>query len=445
MTTVVLGAQWGDEGKGKLTDILCAKASLCARAQGGNNAGHTIVADGHTYDFHILPSGLVNPKCLNLIGSGCVVHIPSFFKELDDLHKKGLDTDGRIFLSDRAHIVFDLHLLVDGLQESELTEAAGKAQLSSGEVEVAKKKSRGAIGTTKKGIGPAYSDKHARSGVRVHHVFNKEGLDSRLRALANGAKQRYGHAIEGYDVEEEVARFDTYREKLQSFVVDAVPLMQDAQLKDTNILVEGANALMLDIDHGTYPYVTSSSTGIGGVFTGLGISPFGIKEIIGCAKSYCTRVGGGPFPSEQLNEDGEKLQSIGREFGVTTGRRRRCGWLDLVVLKYSCAINHYTSLNLTKLDILDTFPTIKVAVAYKDTRSGAIMESFPADLEALDSDRCEVVYEELKGWKRSIAGTKTYDGLPQEAKAYVEFIEEKVGVKVKYIGTGVEREAMIVR
>ncbi|KAL8930126.1 MAG: hypothetical protein Q9208_000743 [Pyrenodesmia sp. 3 TL-2023] len=420
MTTVVLGAQWGDEGKGKLTDILCAKASLCARTQGGNNAGH-------------------------------------FFKELDDLHKKGLNTDGRIFLSDRAHIVFDLHLLVDGLQETELTEAAGEEQSSSRQVEVAKKKSGGAIGTTRKGIGPAYSDKHARSGVRVHHIFNKDGLDSRLRALAKGARQRYGHTLEDYDVEEEVARFDvsqraepvkgywTYREKLQSFVVDAVPLIQDAQLKNTNILVEGANALMLDIDHGTYPYVTSSSTGIGGVFTGLGISPFGIKEIIGCAKSYCTRVGGGPFPSEQLNEDGDKLQSIGREFGVTTGRRRRCGWLDLVVLKYSCAINHYTSLNLTKLDVLDTFPTIKVAVAYKDTRSGSVMESFPADLDALDSDRCEVVYEELKGWERSIAGTKTYDSLPEEAKAYVEFIEKKVGVHVKYIGTGVEREAMIER
>ncbi|KAI4128480.1 MAG: hypothetical protein LQ338_002710 [Usnochroma carphineum] len=219
--------------------------------------------------------------------------------------------------------------------------------------------------------------------------------------------------------------------------------MDDAQKKGTNILVEGANALMLDIDHGTYPFVTSSATGIGGVFTGLALSPFKIKEIIGVVKAYTTRVGGGPFPSEQLNEDGEKLQTMGREFGVTTGRRRRCGWLDLVVLKYSCAINHYTSLNLTKLDILDSFPSIKIAVAYKDTVSGDFLESFPADLDILE--RCEVVYEELKGWERSITGTKVYIDLPKEARAYVDFIEERVGVKVKYIGTGVEREAMIVR
>ncbi|KAI4136617.1 MAG: hypothetical protein L6R39_007703, partial [Caloplaca ligustica] len=363
MATVVLGAQWGDEGKG------------------GNNAGHTIVADGQTYDFHILPSGLVNPRCLNLVGSGCVVHIPSFFKELEDMQQKGLNTDNRIFLSDRAHVVFDLHLLIDGLQENELSEAAEKEQLSNGETAVAKKSSGGAIGTTRKGIGPAYSAKHARSGVRVHQIFNKEEFDRRLRVLAKGARKRYGQALEGYDVEEEIARFDTYREKLQSFVVDAVPLMDDAQKKDTNILVEGANALMLDIDHGTYPWVTSSATGIGGVFTGLALSPFKIKEIIGVVKAYTTRVGAGPFPSEQLNPDGEKLQSIGREYGVTTGRRRRCGWLDLVVLKYSCAVNHYTCLNLTKLDILDSFATIKVAVAYKDRASGEVLESFPADLD----------------------------------------------------------------
>ncbi|KAL8954900.1 MAG: hypothetical protein Q9193_007025, partial [Seirophora villosa] len=456
MATVVLGAQWGDEGKGKLTDILCANASLCARAQGGNNAGHTIVANGQTYDFHILPSGLVNPRCLNLVGSGCVVHIPSFFKELEDLERKGLDTKERIFLSDRAHVVFDLHLLIDGLQEGELTEAAEKEHLNNGQLAAAKNSSgSGAIGTTKKGIGPAYSAKHARSGVRVHQIFNKDEFDKRLRVLTKGAQQRYGQALQGYDVEEEISRFDTYREKLGPFVVDAVPLMDNAQKENRSMLVEGAfvntfysyrthdNALMLDINHGTYPFVTSSDTGIGGVFTGLALSPFKIKEIIGVVKSYTTRVGGGPFPTEQLNEDGNKLQSVGREYGVTTGRRRRCGWLDLVVLKYSCAINHYTSLNLTKLDILDSFPVIKVAVAYKDPlNNNEELQSFPADLAVLD--RCEVVYEELKGWESDITGKKAYGDLPEEARAYVEFIEEKVRVPVKYIGTGVQREAMIV-
>ncbi|KAI4172251.1 MAG: hypothetical protein LQ343_003686 [Gyalolechia ehrenbergii] len=443
MATVVLGAQWGDEGKGKLTDILCSKASLCARAQGGNNAGHsTIVANGQTYDFHILPSGLVNPNCLNLVGSGCVVHIPSFFKELDNLHKKGLNTESRIFLSDRAHVVFDLHLLIDGLQEGELTEAAEAEQLNNGQVAVAKKSSGGAIGTTRKGIGPAYSAKHARSGVRMHQIFNKEEFDRRLKVLAKGAQRRYGE-LQGYDVEDEIAKFDTYREKLAPFVVDAVPLMDDAQKKGANILVEGANALMLDIDHGTYPFVTSSATGIGGVFTGLALSPFKIKEVIGVVKAYTTRVGGGPFPTEQLNEDGESLQRLGREYGVTTGRKRRCGWLDLVLLKYSCAVNHYTALNLTKLDILDSFPTIKVGTAYKDTLTGDLVDSFPADLDVLE--RCEVLYEELEGWGSSSVGKSRWEELPEGARGYVEFIEGRVGVRVKYIGTGVEREAMIVR
>ncbi|KAL8861177.1 MAG: hypothetical protein Q9178_002393 [Gyalolechia marmorata] len=445
MITIVLGAQWGDEGKGKLTDILCAEASLCARAQGGNNAGHTIVANGQTYDFHILPSGLTNPQCHNLIGTGCVVHIPSFFKELEDLHKKGLNTEDRIFLSGRAHIVFDLHLLIDGLQEGELTEAAEQEQSSNGHTEVAKKSTGGAIGTTKKGIGPAYSAKHARSGVRVHQIFNKAELDKRLRVLAKGAQKRYGSAIEDYDVEAEIARFDTYRDQLRPFVVDAVPLMASAQKKDLDILVEGANALMLDIDHGTYPFVTSSATGTGGAINGLALSPFKIKEIIGVVKAYTTRVGGGPFPSEDINDDGNALQRLGHEYGVTTGRRRRCGWLDLVVLTHSHAINHYTSLNLTKLDILDHFSTIRVAVTYKDPDTSTTLTDFPEDLSVLD--RCEVVYEELPGWKGkgSVAGAREWTDLPQEARGYVEFIEERVGVRVKFIGTGVKREDLIVR
>ncbi|KAL8733328.1 MAG: hypothetical protein Q9166_002152 [cf. Caloplaca sp. 2 TL-2023] len=440
MITVVLGTQWGDEGKGKLTDILCANVSLCARAQGGNNAGHTIVANGQKYDFHILPSGLVNPKCLNLIGTGCVVHIPSFFKELEDLHKKGLNTEDRIFLSSRAHVVFDLHLLIDGLQEGELTQAAEKAQLSNGEA----KSTGGAIGTTKKGIGPAYSDKHARSGVRIHQIFDKEEFDRRLRALAEGAKKRYGDAIAGYDEMEEISRFDTYREQLRPFVVNAIPLIQSAEEKDLDILVEGANALLLDIDHGTYPYCTSSSTGLGGVFSGLAISPTKVTEVIGVCKAYCTRVGGGPFPTEQINDDGDTLQREGHEYGVTTGRRRRCGWLDIVVLAHSHAVNHYTALNLTKLDILDYFATIKVAVAYKDTVTGDTITDFPEDPNVLS--RCDVIYEELPGWKgKSVTGARAYVELPKEARAYVEFVEKRVGVKIRYIGTGPAREDMVYR
>ncbi|KAL8825386.1 MAG: hypothetical protein Q9170_007810 [Blastenia crenularia] len=439
-TTIVLGAQWGDEGKGKLTDILCKDAALCARAQGGNNAGHTIVANGHVYDFHILPSGLVNPKCINLIGSGCVVNVPSFFRELDDLHKKDLNTEGRIFISDRAHVVLDLHLLIDRLQEVELTKAAEAEQLSSGQHAVAKKSSGGAIGTTKKGIGPAYSAKYARSGVRIHQIFDKDNFDKQLRILAKGAQKSYGD-LQDYNVEHEIRRFDAYRDRLAPFVVDALPLIRDAEAKGVNILVEGANALMLDIDHGTYPYVTSSSTGIGGVYTGLGISSRKVNEIIGVVKAYTTRVGGGPFPTEQVNADGEKLQSLGQEYGVTTGRKRRCGWLDLVALKYSCMVNDYTCLNLTKLDILDTFSVIPVAIAYKDTLTGQTLDSFPADLNVLD--RCEVFYKELKGWQTGTGGSTAYFDLPEQAREYVEYIEVSTGVKVRYIGTGVGREAMI--
>ncbi|KAL8991994.1 MAG: hypothetical protein Q9169_007465 [Polycauliona sp. 2 TL-2023] len=443
--TFLLGAQWGDEGKGKLTDILCAEASLCARAQGGNNAGHTIVANGETYDFHILPSGLVNPKCFNLIGTGCVVHIPSFFKELADLHKKNLDTTDRIAISDRAHIVFDLHLLIDGLQEGELTEAAEREQSTDGQNVVAKKSTGGAIGTTKKGIGPAYSDKYARSGVRIQQIFDKKEFDKRLRVLARGAQKRYGRAFDGYDVEEEIARFDKYREQLRPFVVDAVPLMSKAQQGKTNILVEGANALMLDINHGTYPFVTSSATGTGGAIDGLGLSPFKIKDIIGVVKAYTTRVGGGPFPTEALDDDGETLQREGHEFGVTTGRRRRCGWLDLVALKHSHAMNHYTALNLTKLDILDHFDLIRVGVAYRDpTRpDDPPMTNFPSDLAVLD--RCEVVYKDIRGWKgeATVAGVKSYLDLPRRARVFIEFVEQKVGLPIEWVGTGAGREDMI--
>ncbi|EKG14552.1 Adenylosuccinate synthetase [Macrophomina phaseolina MS6] len=419
-TTVVCGAQWGDEGKGKLVDILCSEASLCCRAQGGNNAGHTIVANGVTYDFHILPSGLVNPKCVNLIGSGCVVHVPSFFKELEALEKHGLDTSDRIFISDRAHVVFDLHQMVDGLEEVEL--------------------GSGLIGTTKKGIGPTYSTKMTRSGVRICDIFNNEQLAIKLRRIADGYKKRFGELLK-YDVEDEIKRYKEYSEKLKPYVIDQIPLLKSAKAQKANILVEGANALMLDIDAGSYPFVTSSNTGLGGVLTGLPLGWRAIKEVIGVVKAYTTRVGSGPFPTEQLNEVGEKLQVVGREFGVTTGRKRRCGWLDLVVVRYSNDVNDYTAMNLTKLDILDDFETIKVATAYH--YNGEELQSFPANLDILA--KVDVTYKELPGWKTTTTGAKTFDDLPENAKKYVLFIEEFTGLKVKYIGTGPGRESMIIR
>ncbi|KAH8659176.1 Adenylosuccinate synthetase [Tricladium varicosporioides] len=425
MATIVIGAQWGDEGKGKLVDILCPTVKVCARAQGGNNAGHTIVANGVTYDFHLLPSGLINPECHNLIGSGVVVHVPSFYKELEALETKGLqNVRDRIYISDRCHIVFDLHQLVDGLEETEL---GGKS-----------------IGTTRKGIGPSYSTKAARSGVRISEIFNEELFNARLRELARGYKKRYGELLR-YDVEDEIQKFNEYRTtlELQKYVIDQVPFMQSVQQGSQPILIEGANALMLDLDFGTYPYVTSSNTGLGGIFTGLALNPTKVKNIHGVVKAYTTRVGGGPFPTEDLGEVGNKFQEIGREFGVTTGRRRRCGWLDLVVVKYSAAINHYTSLNVTKLDILDTFSTIKVATAYIHPETGKEMDSFPADLELLG--KVKVKYEELQGWEADISKARTFEELPENAQKYIMFIEEKVKIKVQYIGVGPGREAMITR
>ena len=358
--------------------------------------------------------------CVNLIGTGCVVYIPGFFHEIEALEKYGVDTTDRILLSDRCHVDLDLHTRVDGLEEVEL----GKAN----------------IGTTGKGIGPTYSTKATRSGIHIADVFTKERFDEKLRHLADGYKKRYGSLLE-YDPEEEIARFDGYRERLKRYVVDQVPLIESAVKGNVPMLVEGANALMLDLDNGTYPYVTSSNTGLGGVFTGLHISPRKIYETIGVVKAYTTRVGSGPFPTEQINDVGEKLQRVGREFGVTTGRKRRCGWLDLVVVRFSNAINWYDVINLTKLDILDDFDEIKVAIEYY--HGGQQLASFPADLTILES--LEVKYLTLPGWKQSTVGLKFWEELPKNARKYVEFIEYFVGVPIKYIGTGPGQENMIIR
>ncbi|KAK3809175.1 MAG: adenylsuccinate synthetase [Benniella sp.] len=416
--TVVLGAQWGDEGKGKLSDILSQEADVCARCQGGNNAGHTIVVGKTKYDFHMLPSGLVNQTCTSVVGAGVVVHVPSFFDELANLEKKGLDCTGRIFVSDRAHLVFDVHQIIDGLKEAEL--------------------GRGSIGTTRKGIGPTYSSKASRSGLRVHHLYNFEEFEQKFRTLVANKHKRYG-AFE-YDVDAEIARYKVLAEKLRPYVIDSAYFMNKAIKDKKKVLVEGANALMLDIDWGTYPYVTSSNTTVGGVCTGLGIPPQTITKTIGVVKAYTTRVGGGPFPTEQLNDIGEFLQTEGHEYGVTTGRKRRCGWLDTVVVNYSTIINGYTSFNITKLDILDKLDEVKIGVAYKV--DGKELEGFPADLSLLE--KVEVVYETLPGWKTDISKCRTFEELPPNAQKYIRRIEELCEVPIEWIGVGVDREDMVV-
>ena len=387
------------------------------------------MVNGQKFDFHILPSGLLAPKTVNLIGNGTVFHVPQFFKELKSVQEKGVHTDGRIFVSDRAHVLFDLHRLADSLSELGL----GTAR----------------IGTTGNGIGPCYGDKALRRGIRVAQIFDKQTFDDQLRKLARRYADQYREHWT-YDVEKEIREFDAYRESLKPHVMDSIELVCKAQDEGQEMLVEAANALCLDIDGGTYPFVTSSSAGIAGVYSGLlGIRPESIQTRIGVVKAYTTRVGSGPLPTEDMSAIGDKLQSVGREFGTTTGRRRRCGNLDLVLLRHTTAINRYTHLNFTKLDVLDAFDTIKIAVAYHCTRqdgSTKVWRSYlPSDFKELEPEWCRVEYVEKEGWKSDISKCKTWNDLPPKAKEYVQFVEKEIGVRIKWIGVGAERDAMIVR
>ncbi|XP_033000274.1 adenylosuccinate synthetase isozyme 2 isoform X2 [Lacerta agilis] len=386
---VVLGAQWGDEGKGKVVDLLAQDADIVCRCQGGNNAGHTVVVDSVEYDFHLLPSGIINPKVTAFIGNGVVIHLPGLFEEAEKNVKKGKGLEGwekRLIISDRAHIVFDFHQAADGIQEQQRQEQAGK----------------------------------------------------KFKVLANQYKSVYP-TLE-IDIEGELKRLKGYTERLKPMVRDGVYFMYEAlHGPPKKILVEGANAALLDIDFGTYPFVTSSNCTVGGVCTGLGMPPQNVGEVYGVVKAYTTRVGIGAFPTEQDNKIGELLQTRGKEVGVTTGRKRRCGWLDLVLLKYAHMINGFTALALTKLDILDVFPEIKVGVAYRI--NDKIIPHFPANQEVLN--KVEVQYETLPGWNTDISNARTFDELPVNAQNYVRFIEMELGIPVKWIGVGKSRESMI--
>jgi len=424
---VLLGAQWGDEGKGKVIDYLINndKVDVTARCQGGNNAGHTVIANGKSYDFHILPSGVISDKCLNIIGNGVVVNLEAFFSELEH---NGIIRDlpgweKRIFISNRAHIVFGVHMQVDGRQEDSLD-------------------IKSKIGTTNKGIGPTYSSKCFRNGVRMADLMGDfDEFASRFRALVAHYKKQFP-SVE-INEQAELAKLKDQAKKLKDLgiVIDTSLFLHHLRSEGKNILVEGANGALLDIDFGTYPYVTSSNATVGGACTGLGIPPTSVNKVIGVVKAYQTRVGTGPFPTEQLNEIGEKLQSIGHEVGVTTGRKRRCGWLDLFLLKSATIVNGFTGFALTKLDILDTFETIKVALSYK--LNGQLLNSPPA--RAADWDRVEVEYKSFPGWMSKTSDIRCFDQLPAACKNYIQFIEDFVGVPVKFVGVGQSREALIVR
>ncbi|XP_050315826.1 adenylosuccinate synthetase [Anthonomus grandis grandis] len=419
--TVILGAQWGDEGKGKVVDLLAQTADVVSRCQGGNNAGHTIVVDGVEYDFHLLPSGIIQPNVKSVIGNGVVIHLPQLFDEIEKNEKKGMKNwEERLIISDRAHLVFDFHQAVDGLQEQENN-----------------RKGQG-LGTTKKGIGPTYSSKATRNGIRVGDLLGDFKIFKEKFTALVGMQQRMFPSLE-VDIDEELTRYEKFAAKIKPLVYDTVSLLDKAIRDGKKVLVEGANAAMLDIDFGTYPYVTSSNCTVGGVCTGLGIAPMKIKKVIGVVKAYTTRVGDGPFPTEQINEIGDLMQERGAEFGVTTKRRRRCGWLDVFLLQYTNKINGYTAFCVTKLDILDTLKEVKIAVGYK--LNGKKINYMPSTASDLSKVECE--YITMPGWQASTENVREFKDLPENAQNYINKIEELVGVPIKWIGVGKGRESII--
>ena len=431
--TVVLGSQWGDEGKGKLVDQLAGNVNFVARCQGGNNAGHTVVdPNGSKYAFHLLPSGLVHPGVQGILGNGVVIHVTDLFREIGENAKLNIGPD-RLKISDRAHIVFDSHQKVDGLQEG------------------LRNDSKVMLGTTKKGIGPTYASKATRSGIRMADLaaveFDKHFVPKFKRLLKEHENQFPSVGLNEVQMDEEVEKYRALGAKVRPFVTETVSFLQNQLAAGSKVLVEGANAAMLDLDFGTYPYVTSSNCSIGGVCTGLGIPPARVGDVFGVVKAYTTRVGAGAFPTKQDNEIGDKLQKIGHEVGVTTGRKRMCGWLDVPLLRYTHSINNYTACALTKLDILDDFEEIKIGTNYlkinHDTGMKEPMDHFPESEQ--DFEGIEVEYLTLPGWKTSISDCKTFKELPLEAQTYVKKVEELVGVFVRWIGTGQGRDAIIER
>jgi adenylosuccinate synthase len=418
--TVIVGAQWGDEGKGKIVDLLAQHSDLVCRYNGGPNAGHTIVAHGETYKLKHIPSGILQGKeCV--IGAGCVVDPQVLIEELDDLESRGVST-GLVRLSGNAHLVMPWHRLLD---------SAGERRL--GELQ---------IGTTKRGIGPTYADKAYRLGIRVQDLLDRKILRQKIEvALAEKnvwLERVYGE--EPVELEGLVERHEAYAERLGPMIADTSLLVDQALRGGRHVLLDGAHGTLLDLDHGTYPFVTSSPTVAGGAAVGMGIGPTRIDAVIGVAKAYVTRVGAGPFPSEIQGPDQERLRELGGEFGTVTGRERRCGWLDLVALRYAARLNGLTSLALTKLDVLSAFAELPVCSRYR-LRDGSETEDFPAHQS--DFHHCEPVYETLPGWQEPLDELTDVAELPDAARSYVELIEERLGVEVCLIGTGRERERVL--
>ncbi|MDE6672915.1 MAG: adenylosuccinate synthase [Ruminococcus sp.] len=421
---IVVGTQWGDEGKGKVIDILASRADVVVRSQGGNNAGHTVVNNGEVYKLHLIPSGILYPNTLCLIGAGVVLDPKDFIGELDSLAERGLETLGHLKVDPRAHIVMPWHIALDGLSEAF---RGGKD-----------------IGTTKRGIGPTYMDKYERCGIRLFDLVHPEILAEKIQTTGKLKNKIITEVYGGdpFDLDAVIAEYTEYGKRLLPYMDDVSVLTFEASKSGKNIMFEGAQATLLDIDFGTYPYVTSSHPLSAGVCVGTGIGPKEITNIIGVAKAYTTRVGKGPFPTELDDETGDKIRNVGGEFGTTTGRPRRTGWFDAVIVRHSVRVNGLDSLAINKLDTLSGLDTLKICTAYKKP-DGTVTEHFPPALEELDG--CVPVYEEFEGFNEDISQCRTFGELPENCKKYIARLEELVGCHVSMIGVGPDRSQVIER
>ena len=418
----VLGAQWGDEGKGKIVDVLARDAHIVARFAGGNNAGHTVVNDQGKFSFHLIPCGVFWPDALNVIGNGVVVDPDVLLKEIDDLKSRGIDISHRIVVSERAHLIMPYHVVLDELAEK----ARGSAR----------------IGTTGKGIGPAYADKAARTGLRAADLLDIEALIPRLENILQytNAVITKVHGGEPLSFDEVFDKCRDWSVRLAQYIGPAEKIINQALSAGENVLLEGAQGVLLDLDHGTYPFVTSSNPTIGGASVGVGVSPTHIVGITGVFKAYTTRVGAGPLPTELNDSTGETIRNLAQEFGTTTGRPRRVGWFDAVAAKYSALINGYTSAVLTRLDVLDGFETVRICTQYIN-EDGEVTDDFPGGVAALEKAR--PVFEEMPGWDRPTASVRRYEDLPRAARDYVERIQELIGCPIDVISTGPHRDETV--
>ena len=420
-TAMVLGTQWGDEGKGKIVDYLAQKADVVIRSQGGNNAGHTVVVDDKAFALRLLPSGILFSDKTCIIGSGVVVNPEVLLQELDGMKEKGV-TISKLEISTRAHVIMPYHIRID--EEDDKLKGDAK------------------IGTTKNGIGPCYADKITRVGIRIGDLMDKDIFAKKLRVnlkLKNRLFETY-YGCQGFDFDTIYQEYLGYADRIRPYVKDTNYSANVYINEGRKVLFEGAQATMLDIDHGTYPFCTSSNPTAGGACTGSGVGPRRMENIVGVVKAYTTRVGAGPFPAEQNNEIGEYLRNTGHEFGTVTGRPRRCGWLDTAVVKYAAMLNSLDYLAITRLDILDDLDTIKICTGYR--YNGQLLPEYPASLEVLE--QVEPVYEEMPGWKTDISACKTYDELPEAARKYVERISELVGVPLGIVSVGPNRSQTII-